>query len=124
MTSLYEAVVRSRIAGPEPEGETVCATFIFTDGFTGFEGHFPGNPIVPGIAQVYAVQAVVGAVCGHGVALRETIRCKFTRPVLPNETVRVAYTGEWEEGTIRCKANVTANGQPCSSMTLLLEKVG
>lgn len=129
MLSVYDDVARSLTAGPERDGETVRAEFVFRDTFAGFEGHFPGNPIVPGIAQIYAAQITLEiaemAVGGSGrkIRLQETARCKFMRPVLPNEVVRVSLAGSWDNGTMRCKADITANGEPCSSMILVWESV-
>lgn len=129
MLSVYDGVARSLTAGPEMSDGAVRAEFVFRDTFAGFEGHFPGNPIVPGIAQIYAAQitAETAEMAEGGnrrrIRLKETARCKFIRPVLPNEVVRISLAGEWENGVMRCKANITANGEPCSSMTLVLESV-
>lgn len=121
MVSVYEDVARFLTGGPEKNGNAVSATFVFREDFAGFHGHFPGNPIVPGIAQIYAVQVALEAAEGKKTRVKETVRCKFMRPVKPGETVRVALAGEWTGGVMRCKADVTANGEPCSAMTLLLE---
>lgn len=123
MVSVYEDVVRSLETGPKQDGGMTHAEFVFRETFTGFEGHFPGNPIVPGIAQIYAAQITADSAAGRKTRLKETARCKFMRPVLANEVVRVSLTGEWRDGIMRCKVAVTANGEPCSSMTLVLESV-
>lgn len=123
MVSVYEDVARSLEAGPKHDGGVTYAEFVFHDTFTGFEGHFPGNPLVPGIAQIYAAQITAESAAGRKTRLKEMARCKFTRPVLPNEVVRVSLSGEWRGGIMRCKVDVTANGEPCSSMTLVLEGV-
>lgn len=125
MISIYDDVVRSLTAGPERDGGVHRAEFVFRKDFSGFDGHFPGNPIVPGIAQMYAVQITAGAAQGgdeRNMRLKEAVRCKFMRPVLPDEVVRVALSGEWEDCVLRCKADITAGDEPCASMTLLLER--
>ena len=116
MNSLYAAVAASLREGPVDNGESVTASFVFTGTFAGFDGHFPGNPVVPGIAQIYAAMITLGG----SMALSEVRRCKFMRPVLPDEAVAVTVFRESTEAALRCKAEVTANGEVCATMNLVL----
>lgn len=62
-----------------------------------FSGHFPGEPILPGIALVYmAEQAIVqGALAkGEQVLLHALKRVRFTQPVRPGETLSINISGE------------------------------
>lgn len=62
-----------------------------------FSGHFPGEPILPGIALVYmAEQAIIqGALAkGEKVLLHTLKRVRFTRPVRPGETLSINISGE------------------------------
>jgi 3-hydroxyacyl-[acyl-carrier-protein] dehydratase len=63
-------------------------TFRRTESF--FEGHFPGNAMVPGALLLEGMAQTAGiAVGGHGkMFLLAAIRCmKFLRPVRPEETI-------------------------------------
>ena len=62
-----------------------------------FLGHFPGEPILPGIALVYIVeQAIIRDALkkGEPVQLKELKRVRFTQPVRPRETLTVSITCE------------------------------
>lgn len=61
-----------------------------------FQGHFPGNPIMPGVLQVEALAQVV---CVAGLLLEENKgklgmfvgfeKIKFRRPVVPGDVLRL-----------------------------------
>lgn len=112
MNSVFSDVVRCLVAGPEERDGSWYAAFVFPESFTGFDGHFPETPLLPGIAQIYAAQIVAG-----GGALAEIKKCKFMRPVVPGERMEVTLTKVPGEGLTYCKAAITANGEGCASVT-------
>ncbi len=58
--------------------------------FAGFLGHFPGDPVLPGMCQVdLAVRAVRLLVQRPGLELREIRRSRFQRPVPPGAEFRI-----------------------------------
>ena len=62
-----------------------------------FSGHFPGEPILPGIALIYMVeQAIVQNALAKGeqVQLHALKRVRFTQPVRPGETLSLNISGE------------------------------
>jgi 3-hydroxymyristoyl/3-hydroxydecanoyl-(acyl carrier protein) dehydratase len=62
-----------------------------------FSGHFPGEPILPGIALIYMTeQAIVQDALARGeqVQLHALKRVRFTRPVRPGETLSISISGE------------------------------
>jgi 3-hydroxymyristoyl/3-hydroxydecanoyl-(acyl carrier protein) dehydratase len=62
-----------------------------------FSGHFPGEPILPGIALIYmAEQAIVQDALAKGeqVQLHALKRVRFTQPVRPGETLSLNIAGE------------------------------
>jgi 3-hydroxyacyl-[acyl-carrier-protein] dehydratase len=48
-------------------------------------GHFPGNPIIPGVTLLDAVMLAIG------IVPRQLKAAKFLRPVRPGETVQLAW---------------------------------
>jgi 3-hydroxymyristoyl/3-hydroxydecanoyl-(acyl carrier protein) dehydratase len=126
--SLFQDVVRCRVGELASSGGVWTASFVFPPEFTGFDGHFPGNPMLPGIAQICAVQAVVAETDAgrDAVPLRllSVKRCKFIRPVLPGETMDVAFVGETESGVLKCKADISVGGAACASLSLTFASGG
>ena len=60
-----------------------------------FKGHFPGNPIVPGVIIVEAMAQTAGIVVSYklrdfkekSVLFMSVNKAKFRKPVIPNEQV-------------------------------------
>lgn len=76
-------------------------TFRFGDDFLGFQGHFPGHPILPAFVQLLLGEC---AVCKHSDrawSLRRVERGKFLRPIQPNEPVTVCWQEQMRDGRLR-----------------------
>ena len=54
-------------------------------------GHFPGEPIVPGVVLLDAAMALIAASVGSPPALS---MAKFLAPVRPGEVVSVTYSAQ------------------------------
>jgi 3-hydroxyacyl-[acyl-carrier-protein] dehydratase len=62
-----------------------------------FLGHFPNEPILPGIALIHmAEQAIIqdAAAKGEEITLESLKRVRFTQPVRPGESLKVNVTRE------------------------------
>ncbi|MDI6742728.1 MAG: MaoC/PaaZ C-terminal domain-containing protein [Smithella sp.] len=62
-----------------------------------FSGHFPGEPILPGIALIHMVeQAIIQEAQARGISLqvRTLKRVKFLRPVRPGSTLWIGVNIE------------------------------
>lgn len=49
-----------------------------------FRGHFPKNPIVPGIYLLDIALRLVEKEIGKRIRLHKITKCKFIKPVFPN----------------------------------------
>jgi 3-hydroxymyristoyl/3-hydroxydecanoyl-(acyl carrier protein) dehydratase len=52
-------------------------------------GHFPGNPIVPGVVLLDEVVSAAEHWLGAGLTVRGLPQAKFLAPLLPEETARI-----------------------------------
>ena len=67
-----------------------------------FGGHFPGEPILPGIALVHLVYEAISARArqrGKSVTLASLKRVRFTGPVRPGDTLQLSLKGEGDSST-------------------------
>ena len=85
--STMGAALRSRIRNlnATAENEYRCAVE-FDPGFTGFAGHFEGNPIAPGVCLIEAARVVAEEATGKRLRTVRIAQCRFRRPVLAGES--------------------------------------
>ena len=93
-----------------------------------FQGHFPGNPVMPGVLIVEAM-AQVSAIGLHGIVpdqekkilyLSAVDRCKFRRPVVPGDQLRIeAEILNLRSRICKCRAVATVDGRVCAEAELL-----
>ena len=93
-----------------------------------FQGHFPGNPVMPGVLILEAM-AQVAAICLFGVVpehekkllyLSGVDRCKFRRPVVPGDQLRIeAEIVNLKTRACKCRAAATVGGILCAEAELL-----
>lgn len=56
-----------------------------------FKGHFPDNPIVPGVCQVQMVKELVEKALNHSVRLYESDNIKFLSMINPLEFTSIEF---------------------------------
>jgi 3-hydroxymyristoyl/3-hydroxydecanoyl-(acyl carrier protein) dehydratase len=75
---------------PGEDGE-IGATFTLGPDFSGFKGHFPGNPVLPGVCMVQAMLVLLAAhKMGSPVTLKRIVSAKWFAPVKPGAVLRFA----------------------------------
>ena len=89
------------------------------EGHKSAEGHFPGNPIIPGAVLL---RDIVAAIAGDTLRLREVRAAKFHHPVRPGDTLTVSWT-EASGGDIRfsCMADGATDPAVTGSFRLASE---
>ncbi|MBZ0156819.1 MAG: 3-hydroxyacyl-ACP dehydratase FabZ [Alphaproteobacteria bacterium] len=90
----YPFLLVDRVIEMEPGSRAVgikCVTM--NEPF--FQGHFPGNPVMPGVLTVEAMAQVAGILAFKSGAQGKTVyfmsieKVKFRRPVLPGDQLRM-----------------------------------
>ena len=90
-----------------------------------FSGHFPGKPILPGIAYVFLAENTVSRFCGKKLSLVQLKRTKFFQPTTPGITLNMGGQVTEEEEDKRITAQVVftdGNGQKVCLVKMVLEK--
>ena len=77
------------------KGKKGIASRVFKDDEFFFQGHFPGNPIVPGVIIVEALAQTAGIIVSESlteydkksVLFMSINKAKFRKPVIPNDKI-------------------------------------
>lgn len=120
MKTLHDAVKECLIRPVEEKDGALEALFRFPADFAGFSGHFPGDPILPGVAQIMA--GVFTAASGEPWRLLRVKRCKFSRIVLPDENVLVRATNSKKDGLVQSSIQLSVEGEVCALISVFLDQ--
>ena len=117
--------IKNSISNLEENGGNIKARFVFPPDFTGFKGHFPGRPVLPGVCKIQAVVAMLEIWHQKNICIKEISMAKFFAPVFDNQEIVVTTNNmnrlPEPSGEIRIKASVTSNGKKISDLQLLLK---
>lgn len=96
----------------EQDGMRVNAVLNYDAGFEGFQGHFPGQPILPAVIQMASVRFLAEKALKKTLVPVATRRIKFSAIIGPAEEVvyKLAITnkgGTWETAFRILKAGDT-----------------
>ncbi|MBO5782469.1 MAG: 3-hydroxyacyl-ACP dehydratase FabZ [Opitutales bacterium] len=131
MPHRYPFIMIDRIAEVRGEDEiTAIKNITINEPF--FQGHFPGNPVMPGVLQLEAMAQAAGIlmfrrVSGEGkiAFFMSADKVKFRKPVIPGDQLEI------EAKILNVKNNKIAtaeavckvDGKPVSSATLMFTLV-
>jgi 3-hydroxymyristoyl/3-hydroxydecanoyl-(acyl carrier protein) dehydratase len=112
--------IRAARSLPDTSGADGALTghFCFRPGFLGFQGHFPGRPILPAFVQVATALTMVQDALGRPLALTALDRARFRRPVSPDTPLTVTCLPQ--DGG-RFAVRVTAGDQAVAGFTITVE---
>ncbi len=90
MSALRQAIAAA-VIGPllRREDGAWCQACRFDSACVAFAGHFPGNPLLPALAQILAGEHVAQAIAGRQLVLTGVERARFLLPIVPEQTVDV-----------------------------------
>jgi 3-hydroxyacyl-[acyl-carrier-protein] dehydratase len=116
-----DVIERARVGGVgrDDDGNAVFE-FRFAEGEPVFAGHFPGRPILPGVFQVEMARRSAEWAAGRDLAVREIEKAKFTRPILPGETIRLTLRLEERGDAMTASARLAVGSEPAGEVRLVL----
>jgi 3-hydroxyacyl-[acyl-carrier-protein] dehydratase len=104
--SLQECVREFQAKG----GRRVEAEIVFERSFAGFEGHFPGFPILPGVVMLQLGCMLVGMARGQAMEIAHVGQAKFSGMVFPGDAVRLTANLDGSGDDVQATARIVRHG--------------
>jgi 3-hydroxymyristoyl/3-hydroxydecanoyl-(acyl carrier protein) dehydratase len=101
-------------------GEAAHARIAFPADLPVFRGHFPGQPLVPGVYQLAAVAATVTRALG-AKRIVAVERAKWSAPAYPSQALDISAQWREDAGDVVVDGTVhLPSGEPCATCRLRL----
>lgn len=121
LESFYTITTRT-----EPNENTLYVTIEIDSLHEVFKGHFPGHPVVPGVALLQISKELCETYTETPLVMKEASRVKFVNLVNPlqNNQLNFTLTFEAKEGLLKVKNSTTFVDQtPVMQCMLTFEKI-
>lgn len=98
------------------EGQTASATVELNKEHAIFSGHFPNNPVVPGVCLMTMVKETLERVIDRPLLLKEAKTVKFLGVVNPQSNLQLQISSSYtllDDGAIKTNSTITAGDMVC-----------
>lgn len=120
MDRLVDDVKQALSEVTQEDGEYI-ARFRFSASLPLFAGHFPGDPVLPGVHQIEMARAALNAAHGISHRILSIKSAKFTRPVRPDEEVVVRITVTESDSALLVKSAAKVGDEAAAAISLTLQ---
>lgn len=72
-----------------------------------FQGHFPGQPVVPGVCMLQLIKEITEQQTGKALFMQEAALCKFLSVIDPVKTPKVTAQVQYTNEEARYQVNAT-----------------
>jgi 3-hydroxyacyl-[acyl-carrier-protein] dehydratase len=97
----------------------ILAQVVVHDDSPWFSGHFSGNPILPGIAQLYMVAAVIARSRYENLYIKRVQRVKFKKIIRPGEHLEINAVATTTRGLYSFR--ITSEAQDVCTGSIFLD---
>lgn len=105
------------------EQEYTCSVTLDPE-FTGFKGHFEGNPIVPGVCLIELARVHAETVLGCQLKTLEISQCRFRAPILAGMTADCKLqVRKLDDPYVRLQSEIRTGGNIACQVRLKAEIV-
>ena len=115
--SIEQALLESLTEYTVDRGEdiSVNGTFVFQPDFPCFQGHFPDQPILPGIIQMAAVRSLAVKALNRQLVPTTTGRIKFRGFIQPKEQMSITVNLKRHQMTWRAVFRISRGNETVST---------
>ena len=100
----------------DTDGKEILAEATFGPDSPWFSGHFPGDPILPGIAQLGAVFAAIREAADKDIIITGVKRVRFKQIIRPDDRMEISISLDKKQNST-CIFRITVNSEiACSGI--------
>jgi 3-hydroxyacyl-[acyl-carrier-protein] dehydratase len=81
-----------KITAQHTEEESIVTNLIFLEGHRIYNGHFPNNPITPGVCLLQTAKELLEGHLNVNLRLNTLVNAKFLKLVMPDNSKELTYT--------------------------------
>lgn len=81
----------------EVKDKEAIATLVLNPAHEIFKGHFPGQPVLPGVCMIQIIKDVIREITGKNGLLQESKQIKFLKMLIPDNTRPLSLELGWEK---------------------------
>ncbi len=118
-SGIRKCLIKLEISG---ENGSAYGEFRFDSSFPGFDGHFPGYAILPGVVMIDLSLAMCEDLLNCRLLLTGIEMAKFTNPIFPDELVEADVSAVEESGTYNIRVRLTSGGKIASTLLLFARR--
>ena len=117
--AIEQSVTRFRADG-DANTFKVDASLTFQHEFPAFSGHFPGNPILPGIIQLASVRMLAARFLNRSLAPSTLSNIKFREMIRPGQPVNISVSGSGNGRGWKVRFEITGDDAAIASGVMQL----
>lgn len=107
-SQLVAGLENAAVSQNEDGEKRLSALYTFSKGFPAFQGHFPGQPVLPAIVQLTAVRLLCETLLHRSLRPVQCNRVKFRSMVVPGDQVKIhADTEEGNDERLQVRFSLT-----------------
>src|SRR4030067_1383850 len=106
------------------ENGSASGEFRFDTSFPGFDGHFPGFAVLPGVVIIDLSMALCEDLLQCQLLLSGIEMAKFSNPILPGDQVEAEVSAAENNGIYRIRARVISGSKIVATLLLLARRDG
>ena len=103
--SLVEKCLKKVI---DTDHDEIKGVFVFPQDFPAFEGHFPGQPVLPAVVQLAAARLLAAKHLGRQLVPISVDRAKFKAMVGPNEPMTITISFDQSGNDVTISFSITS----------------
>jgi 3-hydroxyacyl-[acyl-carrier-protein] dehydratase len=94
------------------------AKMYFPEGFAGFDGHFPGSPLLPGVLMLKCGVLIAEIITAQNLKIKKIHQAKFTKSLFPGQTAEFKLKLNRENNKFRINVVILHEEETCSKFSI------